>query len=59
MLYLCKKLYLNYIIMKIHTYTLQGKRPSNEDQHFNLLNSHNNNKNLYPVNFVGVFDGHG
>ena len=45
--------------MKIHTYTLQGKRPSNEDQHFNLLNSHNNNKTLYPVNFVGVFDGHG
>lgn len=45
--------------MKIHTYTLQGKRPSNEDQHFNLLNTDSNNKALYPVNFVGVFDGHG
>lgn len=45
--------------MKIHTYTIQGKRPSNEDQHFNLLNIGNEIKTLYPVNFVGVFDGHG
>ncbi len=45
--------------MKIQTYTLQGKRYSNEDQHFNLLNLNNKNKRLHPVNFVAVFDGHG
>ena len=45
--------------MKIQTYTLQGKRYSNEDQHFNLLNLDNKNKSLHPVNFVAVFDGHG
>jgi serine/threonine protein phosphatase PrpC len=45
--------------MNIHTFTLQGKRPTNEDQHFNLLNLNGENKELYNVNFVGVFDGHG
>lgn len=45
--------------MKIHTFTLQGKRPSNEDQHINILNIDNKNKNMYPINLVGVFDGHG
>lgn len=45
--------------MKIHTYTLQGKRESNEDQHFNIINIDNKNKKLHPINFIGVFDGHG
>jgi len=45
--------------MKIHTHTLQGKRESNEDQHINVLNLNNTNKDLHPINLVGVFDGHG
>lgn len=45
--------------MYIHTYTLQGKRESNEDQHINVLNLNNVNKKIHPINFVGVFDGHG
>lgn len=45
--------------MKIHTYTLKGKRRSNEDEHFNIINLNNTNNNLHPINFVGVFDGHG
>ena len=45
--------------MKIHTYTLKGKRESNEDEHFNIINLDNSNKDLHPINFVGVFDGHG
>lgn len=45
--------------MKIHTYTLQGKRDSNEDQHFNIINIDNKNKSLHPITYMGVFDGHG
>ena len=45
--------------MKIHTYTLQGRRESNEDQHINILNINNKNQKIHPINFVGVFDGHG
>ena len=45
--------------MKIHTDTLQGKRDSNEDEHINILNINNSNKKMNPINFVGVFDGHG
>jgi len=45
--------------MKIQSYTLQGRRESNEDQHFHLINENNNNKNYNKINFVGVFDGHG
>ena len=45
--------------MKIQSHSLQGKRPSNEDQHVHLLNINSKNNNLNNVNFVGVFDGHG
>lgn len=45
--------------MKIQSHSLQGKRPSNEDQHIHLLNINSKNNNLNNVNFVGVFDGHG
>lgn len=45
--------------MKIQSYSLQGKRPSNEDQHYHHINMDNREKTLNPVNFVGVFDGHG
>ena len=43
----------------ISTYSLQGRRERNEDQHFSLLNLDNNNKKLNKINLVCVFDGHG
>jgi serine/threonine protein phosphatase PrpC len=43
----------------IQSFSLQGKRDSNEDQHVGIHNITNNNNNINPVNFVGVFDGHG
>ena len=45
--------------MRIESYSLQGRRPSNEDQHYNYINLNNRNQNLNPINFIGVFDGHG
>ena len=43
----------------IQSFSLQGKRDSNEDQHISILNVNNNIKNINPVNFIGIFDGHG
>jgi serine/threonine protein phosphatase PrpC len=43
----------------IQSYSLQGKRDSNEDQHIGIININNNDKLINPVNFIGVFDGHG
>lgn len=45
--------------MKIYSHSLQGKRESNEDQHIHIINLDNVNTELNPVNFFGVFDGHG
>ena len=45
--------------MHIDSYSLQGKRDSNEDQHIGIININNNNKKINPINFIGVFDGHG
>jgi serine/threonine protein phosphatase PrpC len=45
--------------MKIFSHSLQGKRTANEDQHIHIMNLDGNNKELNPVNFIGVFDGHG
>ena len=45
--------------MKIYSYTLQGKRDSNEDQHIHYLNLNGENPELNLINFIGVFDGHG
>jgi serine/threonine protein phosphatase PrpC len=45
--------------MKIFSHSLQGKRESNEDQHVHLINLNRSNKNLNPINFMAVFDGHG
>jgi len=44
---------------KIYSYSLQGKRNTNEDNHFYLLNANNENTDYNPINFFGVFDGHG
>jgi serine/threonine protein phosphatase PrpC len=43
----------------IQSYSLQGKRDSNEDQHIGVINLNNVDKTINPINFVGVFDGHG
>ena len=44
---------------KIYSHSLQGKRDSNEDQHVHILNLDGSNKQLNPINFFAVFDGHG
>ena len=43
----------------IQSWSLQGKRDSNEDQHISILNINNENSSINNVNMVGVFDGHG
>jgi serine/threonine protein phosphatase PrpC len=45
--------------MKVFSHSLQGKRESNEDQHIHIINLSGENQELNPVNFFGVFDGHG
>ena len=45
--------------MRIESYSLQGRRESNEDQHYHLLNINGKNKKYNPINFISVFDGHG
>jgi serine/threonine protein phosphatase PrpC len=45
--------------MKINSYSLQGLRESNEDQHVYFLNLDGEEKKMNKINFVGVFDGHG
>ena len=45
--------------MRIESYSLQGRRESNEDQHYHLLNINGKQKKYNPINFVGVYDGHG
>jgi serine/threonine protein phosphatase PrpC len=45
--------------MKIFSHSLQGKRESNEDKHVHIINLDGSNKNLNPINFFAVFDGHG
>jgi len=45
--------------MKVFSYSLQGRRNTQEDQHITILNIDGNNKELNKINFFGVFDGHG
>lgn len=45
--------------MIVHSYSLLGKRPSNEDAHVAIKNINKNKKNMRPINFFSVFDGHG
>ena len=47
------------MIKKVYSFSMQGKRDSNEDQDIYILNLDNSNKNLNNVNFFAVFDGHG
>jgi serine/threonine protein phosphatase PrpC len=45
--------------MYLHTISLVGLRPTNEDAEFFLLNLDNNDKNKRNINLLGIFDGHG
>lgn len=45
--------------MKVYSYSLQGKRPSQEDQHIAILNLNDTDKSINTINLFGVFDGHG
>jgi protein phosphatase 1L len=45
--------------MKVFSYSLQGRRKTQEDQHIAILNITGNNNEMNKINFFGVFDGHG
>jgi serine/threonine protein phosphatase PrpC len=45
--------------MKVYSYSVQGKRESNEYQHFIFTNLEGDYKDKNDVNILGVFDGHG
>ena len=45
--------------MRVYSYSLQGKRATQEDQHFSFINLNNTNIEYNPINLFGVFDGHG
>lgn len=45
--------------MKIYYHTVQGKRESNEDQHFVYTNLDGKDTEKNNINLIGVFDGHG
>ena len=36
--------------MKVYSHSLQGKRPTQEDNHFSFININNNNHEYNPVN---------
>jgi serine/threonine protein phosphatase PrpC len=42
-----------------HSYSMQGKRESNEDFHFISINNDGSDKNANYINLLCVFDGHG
>lgn len=45
--------------MDVHSVSLKGKRPQNEDKHNIILNIDGKNKDFTNINFFGVYDGHG
>lgn len=45
--------------MKVFSYSLQGRRSTQEDQHITMLNIDGKNNEMNKINFFGVFDGHG
>lgn len=46
-------------MVKIHQYSLQGRRSSNEDEHVVFQNLENFNQEYNPIDLIGVYDGHG
>jgi len=47
------------IIPDFDVVSLLGKRPSNEDKHVVIQNKGGQDRTKAPINFYGVFDGHG
>lgn len=45
--------------MIVHTISLLGKRESNEDQYEDIINIDNQDKNIKPINYFAIYDGHG
>jgi len=45
--------------MDVYAVSLKGRRDNNEDKHTTIINSDNKNKQMLPINFFGVYDGHG
>ena len=45
--------------MKVFSYSLQGRRNSQEDKHIAVLNIDGKNTENNKINLLGVFDGHG
>jgi serine/threonine protein phosphatase PrpC len=45
--------------MKVFSHSLQGKRPTQEDNHACMLNLDSSNESYNSINLFAVFDGHG
>jgi serine/threonine protein phosphatase PrpC len=45
--------------MSIHSVSLKGKRPANEDRHDIIINLDEKDKSKAPINYYAVYDGHG
>lgn len=45
--------------LKIYFTSVKGRRESNEDRHNIILNINNSNPKINPINFFGIYDGHG
>jgi serine/threonine protein phosphatase PrpC len=45
--------------MIVHTVSLIGQRPSNEDHHIIIENINSENTNILDINLYAIFDGHG
>lgn len=45
--------------MNVHSVSLKGGRPQNEDKHDIIINIHNKDTKKKDVNFYAVYDGHG
>ena len=46
-------------MISVHCVSKCGKRPQNEDKHTIILNLDKHDKTIQPVNFYGIYDGHG
>lgn len=45
--------------MSVHSVSLIGKRPQNEDKHITIVNIEGDNTELANINYYAVYDGHG
>lgn len=49
----------NNTTFAIHSVSLKGKRPHNEDKHNVITNKEGQDPNKMPINYFGIYDGHG